>query len=135
MNLYSPEISTAKTACLCNAGYETSLETGSEIAVCAACLTGKYKAVPGLLSCCRMCESNLASSTRVFDLLSPYCMCKAGYVLSQGVCTACQKGTYKEQQGNSTICFTSLLAWCYCTRPMSSKSFFELEISLTSIWT
>lgn len=112
LNSYSPASSTAKTACLCDAGYETTLDAGSEIAACAACPTGKYKAVPGLASGCRLCESDLASSTGVFDSASPYCVCGAGHILDAGTCRACQKGTYKEQQGNTTLGCASLLAGC-----------------------
>jgi hypothetical protein len=112
VNSYSPEGSTAKMACLCSVGYETTLCADLNIAACAACPTGKYKAVAGLASGCRLCESDLASSTGVFDSASPYCVCRAGYVLANGVCTACQTGTYKEQQGNSTLGCASLLAGC-----------------------
>jgi len=108
----SSEASTAKTACLCAAGYETTLGADSVIAACAACTAGKYKAVVGLASGCRLCESDLASSTGVFDSASPYCVCRAGYILDAGTCRACQTGTYKEQQGNSTLGCASFLAGC-----------------------
>ena len=93
-------------------GYQTTLDAQSVISACTACPTGKYKATTGSGSGCMLCESDLASSTGVFDSASPYCVCRAGYVLANGVCVACQVGTYKEQQGNSTPGCASFLAGC-----------------------
>jgi hypothetical protein len=50
-----------------------------------------------------LCESSLNFSTSVLDSASPSCVCRAGYILDTGTCRACQKGTYKEQQGNATL--------------------------------
>lgn len=112
VNSLSPEVSTAISACLCNAGYETSLDGSGVIVACSACPTGKYKATAGSASGCSMCESDLSFSTGAFDSASPYCVCRPGYVLDAGACRACQKGMYKENQGNSTLGCASLLDGC-----------------------
>ena len=104
--------STAISACLCNAGYETSFDGSGVILACSACPTGKYKATAGSASGCRLCESDLPFSTGAFDSASPSCVCRPGYVLDAGACRACQKGTYKENQGNSTLDCASLLGGC-----------------------
>ena len=104
--------STAISACLCNAGYETSFDGSGVILACSACPTGKYKATAGSASGCRLCESDLPFSTGAFDSASPSCVCRPGYVMDAGVCRACQKGTYKENQGNSTLDCASLLNMC-----------------------
>jgi hypothetical protein len=42
-------------------------------------------------------------------------VCRAGYILDAGSCRACQKGTYKEQQGNTSLgCATLLAGCCQC---------------------
>lgn len=112
VNSLSPEGSTAISACLCNAGYETALDGSGVIVACSACPTGKYKAAAGSASGCRLCESDLSFSTGAFDSASPYCVCRPGYVLDAGACRACQKGMYKENQGNLTLGCASLLDGC-----------------------
>jgi hypothetical protein len=93
-------------------GYETSFDGSGVIVACSACPTGKYKATAGSASGCRLCESDLPFSTGAFDSASPSCVCRPGYVLDAGACRACQKGTYKENQGNSTLDCASLLGGC-----------------------
>ena len=123
LNSLSPAGSTAKSACLCNAGYETSLDGSGVILACSACPTGKYKATAGSASGCRLCESDLPFSTGAFDSASPYCVCRPGYVLDAGACRACQKGTYKENQGNSTLdCATLLGGCCACGQFQTTTS-------------
>ena len=71
-----------------------------------------YKAASGSTSGCVLCESSLNFSTSVLDSASPSCVCRAGYILDTGTCRACQKGTYKEQQGNATLGCANLLTGC-----------------------
>jgi len=59
-----------------------------------------------------LCENDLQFSSGVLDSASPYCVCRPGYILDTGTCRACQKGTYKEQQGNTTLGCANLLALC-----------------------
>jgi hypothetical protein len=76
-NAYSPPGSTVRTACLCNTCYETSWDN-NEIAACTACESGMYKPASGSTSGCVLCESYLPFSTGVLDVVSPYCVCRAG---------------------------------------------------------
>jgi hypothetical protein len=108
----SPEASSSKADCICNAG-----STGSG-GVCTQCVAGTYKAVPGNASCtdcvrgkyrsapgasaesqCAACplfsSTNLAGRTSVLE-----CTCNAGATGPDGLpCTQCPAGQFKTSTG------------------------------------
>ena len=109
----SPSGSPALSSCLCNAGFETAWN--GELLSCTACATGKYKAAPGSESACTLCDTALPHSTSALDSGSASCVCRAGFFLDAGACSACKRGTYKELQGNTTVgCATLEQGCCAC---------------------
>jgi hypothetical protein len=82
---------------------------------CTACESGKYKAALGSGSACTLCDGALEHSTSGLDSGSASCVCQAGYFLDAGACMACQRGTYKELQGNTTVgCAAPQQGCCAC---------------------
>ena len=140
-NSISPSTSSARTACVCNAGYTGQITdtTGT----CTACTTGNYKAGTGSALCtqcgpgkysgveaatasstCSSCPDFSGSScTSCTTYLG--CACNAGYTgANGGPCTGCVSGKYKDVPGTAlcSACPTSsnspvnntALAACVC---------------------
>ena len=101
------------TDCVCTPGY-----TGPDGAVCAACVPGKYKNVPGSSQCtecgtdtysnleaanssakCLPCPEHSQSAAGSSTLTQ--CLCNAGYTGPHGgPCVECQAGEYKVHPGS-----------------------------------
>ena len=98
LNMQSPIGSTAKAACLCNAGF-----FGPAGGPCTQCATGKFAANTGQTAC-TSCPANTDSDVQSTALTS--CKCVAGYTGPDGGnCTQCALNTYKPARG-SQACTT-----------------------------
>jgi hypothetical protein len=106
--------SSAKSACLCNAGF-----TGADGGPCIACVAGKYKNTTGSALCkdcgtakysaevaaetesvCTVCPD--AASSPPGSTVLVHCQCNEGYTGSDGgPCDACIPGTYKAGAGTA----------------------------------
>jgi hypothetical protein len=92
-NSAAPAGSTARSSCLCNAGY-----TGPNGGTCVACMTGKYKSVTGS-ALCSDCPSDTQSGPGSTALTS--CVCNPGFTGPDGgTCSACVAGKYKSVTGS-----------------------------------
>jgi hypothetical protein len=81
----------------CSAGY-TGADSVSGVAVCTACVAGKYKSAIGSGSCtsCGSFMTSVAGTTSVSG-----CMCGPGYSgPGGGPCVPCASGTYKDVSGS-----------------------------------
>ena len=129
----SPEGSSARAACICNAGYTGKggmqiLNVG--VAPCTACIAGTYKPTTGSATCtncvantystevaatsnvCVGCAANMQSGVASDE--STDCKCNKGYTGGDGTtCTACVAGTYKTTVGSQTC--TNCAANTYST--------------------
>jgi len=93
LNIQSPIGSTAKAACLCNAGF-----FGPAGGPCTQCATGKFAANTGQTAC-SSCPANTDSDVQSTALTS--CQCVAGWTgPNGGSCTQCVASTYKSTRGS-----------------------------------
>ena len=106
------ELNSAGNACECVAGYYGS---GG---ACTACELGTFKQglgdVPGCTSCPAGASTVSSATTSFFGCVCPAnsqlndggeaCECVPGFYGSQGSCSACDQGTYKENLGDSLGC-------------------------------
>lgn len=98
LNMQSPSGSSAKAACLCNAGF-----FGPAGGPCTQCATGKFAANIGQ-TVCTSCPANTTSDVQS-DAVTD-CQCVAGYTGPDGgVCDQCALNTYKPARG-SQACTT-----------------------------
>lgn len=79
------------SACLCQAGYEPTLDT------CQQCDIGEYKDTTGNISCS---DCTYGSTANTGTTESTDCQCNAGFTLIDGACTQCAAGTYKPAWGD-----------------------------------
>jgi len=113
------------TTCQCDAGWSGAMghcarcvagtfQPLPSVAACTACAAGKFSG--GTAAGCDTCESgSYSSSDRSQCLLCPTnrlslsmggdisaCVCQTGWSLTNGECTPCAAGTFKDFIGNST---------------------------------
>ena len=82
--------------CECVAGFYPISQVDS---VCAPCEPGTFKPGRGNEICAETCglhETSAAGATSASD-----CFCSRGFTRALGLCTACEAGTYKSQDGDS----------------------------------
>ena len=96
------------SACLCDPGY-----SGPDGGPCVACAAGTFKAEPGAALCescganeysginasaCVACHAN--SSSLPASPGVEYCLCDPGFYPSDGLCTMCHAGRFKNTTAN-----------------------------------
>ena len=101
----------SKTSFACNAGYTWNEEDNE----CSPCAIGKYKSTVGN-GACETCTGGQTTastgSTSANDCVAAApacengtiddgtCYCNQGYTKDNGICVACEAGTYKDGSGN-----------------------------------
>ena len=102
VNQTSPVMSTARTDCICKAGFFLTSSFDPwlqyDVFACTLCTPGKYKNVSGNQQCSN-CPINTMSSSGGTDLSA--CQCNAGFTGSVS-CFACAAGTYKTVIGSGS---------------------------------
>ena len=133
-NSLSANDSTEQEQCFCKAGY-----TGNNGGTCTACSKGTYKDTEGDDGCIPSPHNTYVDNSAATsysncpdNTVSPEgsdaqidCICKPGYTGEDGAqCTACPKGTYKEEEG-SGVCMECAADTFSATPAASSETYCE----------
>lgn len=101
------------SACLCDPGY-----SGPDGGPCVACAAGTFKAEPGAAACeecgvneyanaaatvCVACHANSSSLPASSGV--EHCLCDPGFYPSEGLCTMCHAGHFKNTTANEPCRF------------------------------